>query len=144
MGTSFSTPRDENLTLPEELVINILSYLSLHDLVSCRLVARDLNDIINGSQHFQHQIFIAAAESWIIASQLCRFLHADVPWLIDRWHKIHVNRGLEHPSRSLRPKTANMTETKHCCISTMYDRRKSTRLSRSPSAIIMTSLLWDR
>ena len=61
MGTSFSAPRDENRTLPAELVIKILSYFSLHDLVSCRLVDRELNDIINGSQHLQHLIDTAVA-----------------------------------------------------------------------------------
>ena len=61
MGTSFSAPRNEIHTLPAELVINILSYLSLHDLFSCRLVDRQLNDIINGSQHLQHQIDTAIA-----------------------------------------------------------------------------------
>jgi hypothetical protein len=61
MGTSFSAPRDEIRTLPAELVINILSYLSIHDLVSCRLIDRELNDIINGSQHLQHQIDTAVA-----------------------------------------------------------------------------------
>ena len=61
MGTSFSAARDEKRTLPAELVINILSYLSLHDLVSCQLLYRELNDIINGSQHLQHQIDTAAA-----------------------------------------------------------------------------------
>ena len=60
MGTSFSAPRDENRTLPTELVIKILSYLSLHDLVSCRLVDRELNDIINGSA-LQYQIDTAIA-----------------------------------------------------------------------------------
>ena len=61
MGTSFSASRDKKRTLPAELVINILSYLSLHDLVSCRLIDRELNDIINGSQHLQHQIDTAVA-----------------------------------------------------------------------------------
>ena len=56
MGSSLSASRDENRTLPAELVINILSYLSIHDVVFCRLVDRQLNDIINGSQHLQHQI----------------------------------------------------------------------------------------
>ena len=63
MGTSFSASRDKKLerTLPAELVINILSYLSLHDLVSCRLIDRELNYIIKGSQHLQHQIDTAVA-----------------------------------------------------------------------------------
>jgi len=61
MDTSFSTPRDDNLTLPVELGINILSFLPLHDLVSCRLVDRKLNDIINDSQYLQHQIDTAIA-----------------------------------------------------------------------------------
>ena len=63
MGTSLSAPRNlnENCTLPAELVIKILSYLSIHDFVFCRLVNRHLNDIINGSQHLQHQIDTAIA-----------------------------------------------------------------------------------
>ena len=61
MGTTFSAPCDEKRTLPAELVINILSYLSVNDLVSCRLLYRELNDIINGSQHLQHQIDTAVA-----------------------------------------------------------------------------------
>lgn len=61
MGTFFSTPRDDNRTLPVELVINILSFLPLHDLVSCRLVDRKPNNIINDSQYLQHQIDTAIA-----------------------------------------------------------------------------------
>jgi hypothetical protein len=61
MGTSFSAPGDQNRTLPVELVINILSCLSLHDLVSCRLVNRNLNDIIDSSERLQHQIDTAVA-----------------------------------------------------------------------------------
>ena len=61
MGTSLSASRNKNCSLPEELVIEILSYLSLNDLVSCRLIDRELNDIINGSQHLQHQIDTAVA-----------------------------------------------------------------------------------
>ena len=61
MGTSFSASRDKKRTLPAELVINILSNLSLHDLLSCRLIDRELNYIIKGSQHLQHQIDTAVA-----------------------------------------------------------------------------------
>jgi hypothetical protein len=61
MGSSFSAPSYQSPTLPVELVINILSCVSLYDLVSCRLVNRNFNDIIDSSECLQHQIDTAVA-----------------------------------------------------------------------------------
>jgi hypothetical protein len=60
MGASHSIASDHNSTLPTELIIDILSCLSLHDLTSCR-VNRHLNSIINSSERLQHKIDTAVA-----------------------------------------------------------------------------------
>ena len=49
------------LSIPEELLIEILSCLSLHDLTSCRRVNRALNSIIDNSTLLQHQVEKAIA-----------------------------------------------------------------------------------
>src|SRR5882762_5423329 len=60
MGTSHSTIGDRD-SIPVELVIKILLYLSVADLTSCQSVNRTLHNIIDGSQHIQHQIATALA-----------------------------------------------------------------------------------
>jgi len=58
MGASHSIMQD---SIPVELVIKILLYLSVADLTSCQSVNRALYDIIDGSPHIQHQIATAIA-----------------------------------------------------------------------------------
>jgi F-box-like len=58
MGTTYSILGD---SIPVELVIKILSYLSVGDLTSCRLVNRTMDDIIHNSPYIQHQFDIALA-----------------------------------------------------------------------------------
>jgi hypothetical protein len=60
MGASHSTIGDRD-SIPVELVIKILLYLSVADLTSCQSVNRTLHNIIDGSQHIQHQIATALA-----------------------------------------------------------------------------------
>jgi hypothetical protein len=55
------SPANDFSTLPEELVIEILSTLDLSDLISCRCVNRRLNGVIDNSEQLQHQIDTAVA-----------------------------------------------------------------------------------
>lgn len=63
MGVTYSIVRvgDQNQGIPVELVIKIISYLSVGDLTSCRLVNHTINDIIHSSPYIQHQIDTALA-----------------------------------------------------------------------------------
>ena len=142
MDTSFSAPCGENRTLPAELTINILSYLSLQDLISCRLVDRKFNDIINGS----HQIDTAVAGVVDNPSSTLSLL-ARRRALARRqvaWDTCQPQNTTSFKSRDYNDVVPKHTEMKHCCASTIYERRESTILSHSPSATIMTLLLWGR
>jgi hypothetical protein len=61
MGGSCSAANDPLSILPEELVVKILSSLAVSDLISCCLVNRYLNGIIDSSKHLQHHIDTAIA-----------------------------------------------------------------------------------
>jgi hypothetical protein len=64
MGASHSIVGGQDHSIPVELVIKILLYLSVADLSSCRCVNRAAHDIIDGSPHIQHQI--ASALSGVV------------------------------------------------------------------------------
>ena len=61
MGTSYSKVGDPDRSLPVEIIIKILLYLSVKDFTSCRLVNNTLRDIIDGSPDIQHQVDTALA-----------------------------------------------------------------------------------
>lgn len=61
MGASYSTQKLNFQSIPVELLVKILLYLSLHDLMSCRCVNRTLNAIVGDTQSIQHQIDTAIA-----------------------------------------------------------------------------------
>jgi hypothetical protein len=60
MGSSYSIV-DQDQSIPVELVIKILLYLSAADLASCQCVNHTLRDIIDGSPYIRHQIDTALA-----------------------------------------------------------------------------------
>ena len=61
MGASYSMVNDHDQSLPVEIVLKILLYLSVSDLASCRCLNKTLHDIISDSSDIQHQIDTALA-----------------------------------------------------------------------------------
>jgi hypothetical protein len=59
MGASHSVVGDQSV--PVELVVEILLYLAVADLTSCRCINHTLRDIIDASPDLQHQIDTALA-----------------------------------------------------------------------------------